>query len=502
MLCLSRARGCLLALGVALTGCAVGPDFERAAAPDVEGYTPGPLPAKTASAGVTGGEEQRFVQDLDIPGQWWTLFHSSALNILIDEALKNNPTLPAAEAALRQAWENVYAAQGAFFPTAVVGYSPSRNKTATGVVFTAASTGKPWFTLHTAQVVVAYAPDVFGGTRREVESLGATAEFQRFQVEAAYLTLTSNVVAAAVQEASLRGQIAATEEIIKIETQALGILNKQFELGQVAGADVAAVEATLAQAQATLPPLHQKLAVQRDLLTALIGRFPSQEPAEKFDLTTLQLPQDLPVSLPSKLVEQRPDVGAAEAQLHAASAAIGVAVAARLPQFTLTGNAGTVANQISQLFITPGTAFWTLAGNVAQTVFDAGTLLHKERAADAAFDQAAAMYRSTVIAAFQNVADALHAVQSDADTLKAAYAAERAAFKSLGIARRQLQLGAINYLGLLTAENTYQTALVALVQAQANRFADTAALFQALGGGWWNREDVAPAKKWDVELIP
>jgi len=471
-------------------------------APDVEGYTPGPLSAKTASAGVTGGEEQRFVQDLDIPGQWWTLFHSEALNALIEQALRNNPTLPAAEAALRLAWENVYAAQGAFFPTAVVSYSPSRNKTATGVVFTSASSGKPWFTLHTAQVVVTYAPDVFGGTRREVESLTATTEFERFQLEAAYLTLTSNVVAAAVQEASLRGQIAATEEIIKIETQALGILNKQFELGQVAGADVAAVEATLAQAQATLPPLQKQLAVQRDLLTALIGRFPSHEPAEKFDLATLQLPQDLPVSLPSKLVEQRPDVGAAEAQLHAASAAIGVAVAARLPQFTLTGNAGTVANQISQLFITPGTAFWTLVGNVAQTVFDAGTLLHKERAAVAAFDQAAATYRGTVIAALQNVADALHAVQSDADTLKAAYAAERAAFKSLGIARRQLQLGAINYLGLLTAENTYQTALVALVQAQANRFADTAALFQALGGGWWNREDVAPAKKWDVELIP
>jgi NodT family efflux transporter outer membrane factor (OMF) lipoprotein len=496
------AGGCLLAVGVALTGCAVGPDFERPAAPDVEGYTPAPLSAKTASAGVTGGEEQRLVQGLDIPGQWWTLFHSSALNTLIDEALKNNPTLPTAEAALRQAWENVYAAQGAFFPTAVVGYSPSRNKTATGVVFTSASSGPPFFTLHTAQVVVTYAPDVFGSTRREVESLGAAAEFQRFQVEAAYLTLTSNVVAAAVQEASLRGQIAATEEIIKIDTQALDILRKQLELGQVAGGDVAAVEATLAQAWATLPPLQKQLAVQRDLLTALIGRFPSQEPAENFELTSLQLPQDLPVSLPSKLVEQRPDVRSAEAQMHAASALIGVAVAAQLPQFTLTANAGTVSNLISQFFATPGTAFWTVAGNVAQTVFDAGTLLHKKRAADAAFDQAAAMYRSTVITALQNVADALHAVQSDADTLKAAYAAERAAFKSLEIARRQLQLGAISYLGLLTAENTYDTALLALVQSQAARYADTAALFQALGGGWWNREDVPPAKTWDLQFIP
>jgi NodT family efflux transporter outer membrane factor (OMF) lipoprotein len=485
-----------------LAGCAVGPDFERPAAPDVTGYTAAPMAQQTASAEVKGGGAQRFVQDLDIPGEWWTLFHSEALNVMVEEALKHNPTLPAAEAALRLAWENVYAGQGAFFPTAVVSYSPSRNKTATGVTFTAASSGPPFFTLHTAQVVVTYAPDVFGGTRRQVESLMATAEFQQFQLEAAYLTLTSNVVAAAVQEASLRGQIAATEEIIRIETEALAILQKQLALGQVAGGDVAAVEATLAQAQATLPPLQKQLAVQRDLLTALIGRFPSQEPAEKFELASLQLPQELPVSLPSKLVEQRPDIQSAEAQLHSASASIGVAVAARLPQFTLTGNAGTTANQISQLFITPGTAFWTLAGNVAQTVFDAGTLLHKERAAVAAFDQAAEMYRSTVIAAFQNVADALHAVQSDAETLRAAYAAERAAFKSLEIARRQLQLGAIGYLGLLTVENTYDTALLVLVQAQAARYADTAALFQALGGGWWNRTDAPPVKTWDVEFVP
>ena len=482
--------------------CAVGPDFARPTAPKVAGYTPEPLAQQTVSSDVAGGEAQRFVQALDIPGQWWTLFRSAALNSLIEEALKNNPTLPAAEAALRQAWENVYAAEGAFFPTAVVGYSPSRNKTATGITFTGASSGSPYFTLHTAQVVVTYAPDVFGGTRREVESLAATAEFQRFQLEAAYLTLTSNVVAAAVQEASLRGQIAASEEIIKIQTGSLDILRKQFELGQVAGADVAAVEATLAQAQATLPPLQKQLAVQRDLLTALIGRLPSQEPAEKFDLASLQLPQELPVSLPSKLVEQRPDIQSAAAQVHSASAEIGVAVAARLPQFTLTGNAGTTANQINQLFVTPGTAFWTVAGNVAQTVFDAGTLLHKQRAAVAAFDQAAAMYRSTVIAAFQNVADTLHALQSDAETLKAAYAAERAAFKSLEIARRQLQLGAIGYLGLLTAENTYDTALLALVQAQAARYADTAALFQALGGGWWNRQDVAPAKSTDFQFVP
>jgi NodT family efflux transporter outer membrane factor (OMF) lipoprotein len=485
-----------------LAGCAVGPDFERPAAPDVPGYTSAPLAQQTASADVKGGDTQRFLQGLDIPGQWWTLFHSEALNTLIEQALKNNPTLPAAEAALRQAWETVYAEQGAFFPTVAASFSPSRNKTATGAVTPVAASGSAFYSLYTGQVAVSYMPDVFGGTRRQVESLAATAEFQQFQLEAAYLTLTSNVVTAAVQEASLRGQIAATEEIIKIQTGSRDILQKQLALGQVAGADVAAVEATLAQAQAALPPLQKQLAIQRDLLTALIGRLPSQEPAEKFELASLQLPQDLPVSLPSKLVDQRPDVRSAEAQMHAASAQIGVAIAAQLPQFTLTANAGTQSNLLSQFITTPGTAFWTVAGNVAQTVFDAGTLLHKKRAADAAFDAAAETYRSTVIAAFQNVADSLHALQSDAETLKATYAAERAAFKSLEIARLQLQLGAIGYLGLLTAENTYDTALLALVQAQAARYADTAALFQALGGGWWNRTDAPPAKTWDIQFVP
>jgi NodT family efflux transporter outer membrane factor (OMF) lipoprotein len=485
-----------------LAGCAVGPDFERPSAPDVPGYTSAPLAQQTASADVKGGDTQRFLQGLDIPGQWWTLFHSEALNTLIEQALKNNPTLPAAEAALRQAWETVYAEQGAFFPTVAASFSPSRNKTATGAVTPVAASGSAFYSLYTGQVTVSYMPDVFGGTRRQVESLAATAEFQQFQLEAAYLTLTSNVVTAAVQEASLRGQIAATEEIIKIQTGSLDILQKQLALGQVAGADVAAVEATLAQAQAALPPLQKQLAIQRDLLTALIGRLPSQEPAEKFELASLQLPQDLPVSLPSKLVDQRPDVRSAEAQMHAASAQIGVAIAAQLPQFTLTANAGTQSNLLSQFITTPGTAFWTVAGNVAQTVFDAGTLLHKKRAADAAFDAAAETYRSTVIAAFQNVADSLHALQSDAETLKATYAAERAAFKSLEIARLQLQLGAIGYLGLLTAENTYDTALLALVQAQAARYADTAALFQALGGGWWNRTDAPPAKTWDIQFVP
>ena len=472
-------------------GCAVGPDFQRPTAPAVKGYTPQPLPAQTTSVEVKGGEAQRFVHDLDIPGQWWTLFHSNALNELIEQALKANPDLESAKAALRVALETLYAQQGAFFPSVEVNYIPSRQKTA-GVLASLLANNNYIFSLHTAQVAVYYAPDVFGGLRRQVESLRAQADSQRFQLEAAYLTLTSNVGAAVIQEAALRGQIAATKQIIEIQRQTLGLLKRQFELGQVAVLDVAAQEAALAQNEAALPPLEKQLAQQRDLLSRLAGRFPCEAITAKFELSSLQLPQDLPVSLPSKLVEQRPDVRSAEEQLHSASAEIGVAIANRLPNITLSANLGSTATAINQLFA-GGTGFWSLAGLITQPIFQGGTLLHRQRAAEAAYDQAAAQYRSTVLTAFQNVADTLHAIQSDAEAVKAATAAERAAAKSLSIARHRLELGDISYLGLLNAEQTYQQAEIALVQAQANRYADTVALFQALGGGWWNRSD-APAE--------
>ncbi len=269
----------------------------------------------------------------------------------------------------------------------------------------------------------------------------------------------------------------------------LELLKRQYSLGQVAKADVVAQEAALAQAQATLPPLEKQLAQQRDLLSRLAGRFPSDALTEQFEISSLELPQELPVSLPSKLVEQRPDVRSAEEQMHSASAQIGVAVANRLPNIPLSADIGSSATQIAQLF-SPGTGFWTLAANVTQPIFQGGTLLHRQRAAEEAYDQAEAQYRSTVLTAFQNVADALYAVQSDADAVKAAVAAEKAAAQSLDIARRQLELGDISYLALLNAEQTYQQASLNLAQALSNRYADTAALFQALGGGWWNRSDV------------
>jgi NodT family efflux transporter outer membrane factor (OMF) lipoprotein len=473
-----------------LAGCAVGPNFQRPATPNVERYTPQPLPAQTAAVkGTHGGEAQRFVQDMDIPGQWWTLFHSKPLNRVIEQALKANPDLEAAQAALRGAWENVYAQQGALFPSIAASFIPTRQQTS-GALSVATSNNNYIYNLHTAQVTVTYVLDVFGGTRRQIEALKAQANDQRFQLEAAYLTLTSNVVAAAIQEAALRGQIGTTRKLIEIQSHALELLRRQFALGQVATADVVAQEAALAQAQATLPPLEKQLAQQRDLLARLTGHFPIETLAEKFDLSLLELPQELPVSLPSKLVEQRPDVRSAEEQLHAASAEIGVSIANRLPNITLSGDLGTSALVIAQMFA-PGTGFWTLAADMTQPIFQGGTLLHRQRAAEAAYDQAAAQYRSTVLTAFQNLADALHAIQSDADALKVAVAAEQAASKSLAIARRTLELGNISYLALLNAEQTYLQTAINLVQARANRYADTAALFEALGGGWWNRTDVA-----------
>jgi NodT family efflux transporter outer membrane factor (OMF) lipoprotein len=473
-----------------LAGCEVGLDFAKPEPPATDRYTNEAAPAATAAAPGPNGAPQRFAAGRDIPADWWALFHSPALDALIKEAIAHNPDLAAAEAALRQAHELTLAGEGALFPTVQAGFNASRNKTPTGTLTPAASTGNPYYSLYTPQLSVSYDLDVFGGTRRQIEALAAQEDAQRAQLEAAYLTLTANLVAAAVTEAALRGQIAATGDIIAGQRRSLDILRGQQRLGQVSGNDVAAQEAALAQVEAGLPPLQKALVQQRHLLAVLIGRFPSDEPAAVFDLASLNLPQELPLSLPSRLVEQRPDIRAAEAQLHAASAEIGVAAANMLPQLTLSATLGSSALQAASLF-GPGTSFFTIAGNAAQTLFDAGTLLHRKRAAEAAFDEAAAQYRSTVLTAFRNVADTLRALQSDADALRAAAAAERAASTSLDIARRQLALGAVSNLALLTAQQAYAQAHLNRVQAEAARFADTAALFQALGGGWWNRHNSA-----------
>jgi len=475
---------------VVMAGCAVGPDFKRPAAPSVKNYTAKPLANPIGTTNVAGGDAQRFVQGLKIPAQWWALFHSRPLNDLITRALTNNPDLAAARSAMVVAQENVKAQRGMFYPNVSGSFSGSRQHQST---FIAPTPNENIFeyNLFTPQVSVAYSPDVFGLNRRTFESVKAQEQNVRYQMVATYLTLTANVVVAAIQEASLRAQVDATRQLIAINSNIIDIVHFQYSKGYASGVDIAAQESQLAQMTATLPPLLKQLAQQDDLLAVLAGDFPSQQKGERFDLLKLKLPKDLPVSLPSKLIEQRPDILQAEENLHAASAQIGIAIANRLPNITLSANAGSTALSIDKLF-TSGSGFWEAGGAVTQPLFDGGTLLHQERAAKAAYRQAAEQYRSTVLTACQNVADTLNALEQDDAALKAAAAADTAAKTTLDLSQQQWKIGYSGYVALLNAEQTYQQAQLNLVQAQANRFADTAALFQALGGGWWNQPELQP----------
>lgn len=485
----------LLAL---LTGCAAGPDFKRPASPTATRYAPKDSPAEQAGA-------QALKINQQIPADWWAMFRSEHLNSLIARAFKTNPDIAAAQATLLQAQQSVIAQQGFFYPTVGVSYTPSRNKLAGNnggnspgvqgngtIVSTYANPAGPkyngpaYYNFHVAQLTVGYVPDLFGLQRRQVESAQAQLEMQQMQLQATYITLASNVVAAAFQEASVRAQLAAVEKVIALNRENLDIMRRQLALGYLAEIDVAAQEAALAQAEQALPPLRNQLEQTRDLLRALAGNTPDQEIAETFDLADLHLPDELPLSLPSLIVEQRPDVRIAEAQLHDASARYGVAIANRLPQFSILANVGGMATTPDWMFRSGG-GFFNLVGNVAQTIFDGGTLKAQSKVAEYALTQAAAQYRGTVISALQNVADTLHSIQSDADAFKAAAAAEQANKKLLALTRKQYQLGYVSYQSLLIAEQNYQLTTLSLIQAQTARLGDSAALYQALGGGWWNR---------------
>lgn len=476
---------------IALAGCTVGPDFVRPELAADADYAQQAFTRTVQADIAAGGAAQRLIAGMDIPGQWWTLFRSPELNALVEEALRANPDVSAAQAALRQANELVYADQASLFPSVGANLSKTREKVS------GASTGAasaPILTLSSASLNVSYAPDVFGGTRRQIESSTAQAQYQRFALEATYLTLSTNVVNTAVNLASLRDQIAATGQIIQLQSDQLDLLQAQRRLGAIADTDVLTQQTALAQTRATLAPLQKQLAQTRNQLMAYLGRFPNQDKGERFNLASLHLPQELPVSLPSALVSQRPDVRAAEAQLHEASANIGVAVANQLPQFSITGSLGSTVASGSTLF-SAGSGVWSLAGAIAQPLFDAGALEHRKRAAVAAYDQSAAQYRGTVITAFQDVANVLRALEADAEALKQQVAAERSAQASLALVQAQYRLGAVAYINLLTAQQTYQNTVLTRVQAQAVRYSDSAALFQALGGGWWNRRDVDPGSK-------
>jgi NodT family efflux transporter outer membrane factor (OMF) lipoprotein len=475
--------GALAALGA----CAVGPNFKRPPPPTDSGYGSAPSQGTTAAASGTAGDAQQLTPGADIPGEWWTLFNSPQLTNLVSEALRNNPNLQAAQATLRQA-QHLYSAQRtSLFPVVQGGFDASRAKNP-NLTLANPTVGSSVYNLYTAQLSLSYTPDVFGGVRRTIELAGTQVDSARYELIAADLTLTSNVVVTAIAEGSLRAQIAATERLLALQHELTEMARAQRKLGTFSDVDLLPQQAAEAQTAATLPPLTKQLGQTRDLLTALLGRLPAAEPTETFHLADLTLPTEVPVSLPSKLVAQRPDVLAAEANLHAAMAQVGIATANMLPQFQITADTGSAALAIGKLF-TPYTGFWDLGASLTQTLFDAGALIYRHKAADDALDAAGAQYRAAVILACQNVADALRALDADARALQATAEAARAAQASFELAQQQKRLGTISTVALLNAEQTYLQAEIALVQAQANRFADTAGLFQALGGGWWNRPE-------------
>jgi len=478
----------VLGLALLLAGCAVGPNFKPPAPPRVKGYTAEPPVTTSSATQVPGGAARHFVPGQDISGQWWILFHSRPLADLIEQSLTNNPSLKAAQAALIMAREGMIAQKGAYYPSVAAGFSASRQRTSDQISPTPNS-GALYYNLFTPQVSVSYAPDVFGLNRRTLESLQAQTEQARCALAATDITLSANVAAAAIQEASLREQVAETRRLLAINQNMLQILRAQLARGYASQLAVAAQEARMAQIAATLPPLLAQLAQQEDLLAVLAGEYPGG-PAKPFELASLQLPAELPLSLPSQIVTNRPDVRQAGANLHAACAQVGIALANPLPNLTLTGDAGTLALQAGRMFANGG-GFWGVAGALTQPLFEGGALLHKERAAKAAWLQAQEQYRSTVLTAFQNVADTLNALQQDADALKAALAAKTAADVTLNLTRRQWQNGCASYLALLSAEQACGQAAISLVQARASRYADTVALFLALGGGWWHRAELA-----------
>ena len=476
-----------LALAALLAGCVVGPNFHRPEAPATQSYTETAMPAQTASAPGRAGAAQRFTSDRDIPSEWWQVFRSEPLDRLIRQAIDESPTLAASEASLRQARENLAAERGALLLPSVDGsVSATREKASLG------GTTASVFNLYNASVNVSYALDLFGGNKRELEGLQALVDYQGYQLQGAHLALTSNIVTAAVREASLRAQIAATNDIIAAQEKQVDLVNRQYRLGAVARLNVVSLNSQLAQTRATLPPLERSLAQTRHQIAALSGRAPSEATLPVIELDSLALPEDLPVSLPSTLVRQRPDIRAAEALLHQASAQVGVATANLYPRITLSGGAGSQALQLHQLF-DAGSAVWSFGAGLVQPLFHGGELQARRRAAIAAYDTAAAQYRATVLQAFQNVADTLRALEADARSLAAQAEAEAQASDSLRLTTRQYELGGASYLPLLVAQQQYQQARLALALAQAARYADTAALFQALGGGWWNRVDDAAA---------
>ncbi len=476
-----------LLLAAGTSACAVGPDFRAPPPPATSHYTRAPEPSGTVSAPGATGTAQTWSTERDIPADWWTLFHSTALDELVRQALADSPTVQAAQATLLSAAETYKAQRGGLLLPAVDATGTATRQKAPGAAF-----GQPGssflFNLFDASVGVTYRLDLFGASRRQVEALRAQADYQRWELEAARLTLADNVVTTAVSIASLHAQTAALADIIASERDQLKVVQRQFDAGAASRSDLLAQQTQVAENEAQLPALEKQLAQAQHRLAVLAGRTPDDATVPDFNLDQLTLPAELPLSVPAKLVRQRPDVQAAEALLHQSTAQLGVATANMYPQLNLTGAIGSETITASDLFKT-GTAAWNVGGSLTQPLFHGGELRGLKRAARADLDRATAEYRQAVLAALQDVADTLRALDADARTLQADLITETDAQDTLTMTKLQYKVGGISYLQLLNAERVYLQARQNRVQAEAARYADTAALFHALGGGWWNRQD-------------
>lgn len=480
----------VLAVAGALAGCAVGPEFRRPEPPAASSYLSDAQPVRTVAAQGPGGASQRFNSELAIPAQWWTLFRSPPLDRLVRGALAQSPTLAQARARLTRAQEAVNAQTGATrYPAIDATLSANRQKvnpTAFGV--NPGVTPAP-FTLYNASVSVSYALDLFGGNSRALEGLAAKVDYQRFELEAARQTLAANVVSAAIRQAALHARISKSRELLAAQSRQLSIIKERHRLGGVAELELRNQSLLLEQTRASLPPLEKQLVQVNHQLAVYLGREPS-EAIDAIELDSLHLPEELPLSLPSALARQRPDIRAAEALWYEASANIGVATANLYPRITLSGNVGSQRTSLGDLW--SGVNVWSIGGNLLQPVFRGGELQARKRSALAAYDEAAAGYRQTVLQGLQEVADVLGALDADAKTLKAQADAAEQARVAHRIVQRQYQLGGVSHLALLDTQRQLLQAEIARLQGQADRYADSAALLHALGGGWWSAASLTP----------
>jgi NodT family efflux transporter outer membrane factor (OMF) lipoprotein len=471
---------------VATSGCMVGPNFTAPDAPATARYTSPDESARLALGGP-GTARQTLAYGEQAAADWWRLFRSDALDDLVKQAIADNPTLASAQARLAQAREAVAAASAALYPQIGVnaGVSEERISAVSFGLQPSAFPLPPNFSLYQLGADASFTPDLFGGAHREIEEQAALADFQGYQLDAAYLTLTMNIVIQAVQVASVRAQLGAVDGILDIDRQNLDLVRKENQFGTIPESDLVVAAGQLAADETLRPGLEQQLSVTKHALAVLLGRAPGDWSSPAFDLASLKLPSRLPVTLPSKLIHQRPDILAAEAQLRAASAQIGVATAQLYPSLTLSASGGADALNPTQLF-NPAGLVWSIAAGLTEPAFDGGLRQAERRAALDAFKASAADYKKTVLAAFEQVADLLEGLVHDASLLAAQKRALDTASQALRLQRISYASGGTGILGLLDAERQYQQASLGYIRAQAQRYLDTVQLLGAMGGSWWS----------------